>query len=231
MKACKLHVLGIGVVLFASACTRSDPSGTATTATAVPSEAPTIAITGTPQPAPAASALPSAATTATAAASAAPSAPAAAATAKPAASSKTTALAASASAKPEPAAPLKPASTRLSGKNFTLDVASPGCKVDVPCAVSLRLTASDEFHVNKEYPYKFTAAPAPGVQFLGSGDANVFTRADLREEGEKTATMTVRFKPTAAGEAKVSGVYKLSVCSASQCQIETQAVALSVPVM
>ena len=66
-----------------------------------------------------------------------------------------------------PATPLKPASTRVSGKNFTLDAASPGCRVDTPCTMTLRLAASGEYHVNKEYPYKFLAAAAPGVQFLG----------------------------------------------------------------
>ena len=43
--------------------------------------------------------------------------------------------------------------------------------------------------------------------------------------------MIVRFKPTSAGEARVSGTYKMSVCSAENCQIETQAVTLVVPVM
>jgi hypothetical protein len=99
--------------------------------------------------------------------------------------------------------------------------------------MTLRLAPSGEYHVNKEYPYKFLAGAAPGVQFLGNGDANTFSRAagDFREEGEKSATMTVRFKPTAAGEARVSGTYKMSVCSAENCQIETQAVTLAVPVM
>ena len=121
----------------------------------------------------------------------------------------------------------------MTGKNFLLDVASLGCRVDVPCVLTLRLTASGEYHVNKEYPYKFTAAAAPGVQFLGNGDANVFSRAagDYREDGEKAATLIVRFKPTASGDARVSGTYKMSVCSAENCQIEQQQVSLAVPVL
>ncbi len=99
--------------------------------------------------------------------------------------------------------------------------------------MTLRLATGGEFHVNKEYPYKFLATSAPNVTFLGNGDANTFSRAagDFKEEGEKAAVMTVKFKPTAAGEAKVSGTYKLSVCSAEACQIEQQAVTLTVPVM
>ncbi|MDB4944198.1 MAG: hypothetical protein JWP97_3732, partial [Labilithrix sp.] len=134
---------------------------------------------------------------------------------------------------PPPAAPARPAATRITGKNFVLDVASPGCRASETCAVTLRVSTTGEFHVNKEYPYKFTASAVPEVTFLGSGDANVFSRAsgDFREDGEKTGTMTVRFKAAKAGEAKVAGTYKMSVCSADQCQIEAQAVALSVPVM
>ncbi len=227
---CRLHAV-VGVLfLLTMGCSKSDGGGTSATAsatataTAVSSEAPTISITGTPPPAPSASAAP--------AASAAPSASA---SVKAGAAAKATGTTAApvASAKAEAAAPLKPAGTSITGKNFTLAVGSPGCRVDTPCAVTLRITTGGEFHVNKEYPYKFTANAAPGVTFLGSGDANVFSRAagDFREEGEKSATMTVRFKPTAAGEAKIAGTYKMSVCSAEQCQIEAQAVQLAVPVL
>jgi hypothetical protein len=164
-------------------------------------------------------------------------APAPPASAKPTASAKpsttTTAAAASAAAAAPAPVALKPAASHLSGKNFVLDAASPGCRVDTPCTMTVRLAAAGEYHVNKEYPYKFVAAAAPGVQFLGSGDANTFSRTagDFREDGEKVATLTVRFKPTAAGEARVSGTYKMSVCSAENCQVETPTITLAVPVM
>lgn len=127
---------------------------------------------------------------------------------------------------------LGPGRQRIDGQNFTLDVASASCKAGADCTMTIKLTAASEFHVNKEYPYKLTANAAPGVTFLGKKDANVFTKesGDFVEEGEKTGTMTVRFKPAAAGEAKVAGTYKMSVCSADQCQIEVQPIALNVPV-
>ena len=252
MKACILHLSSVvAVLVLASGCSKTEGGASgapSATAVAVPGEAPTIAIVGTP---PSASSAPAAVASASAGtpsvASAAPSAPSASASAasalvaagsaKPVASGKpgtTTAVTSAAPAKDAPpATPLKPASTRLSGKNFTLDAASPGCRVDTPCTMTLRLAASGEYHVNKEYPYKFTATPAPGVAFLGSGDANTFSRAagDFREDGEKAATMTVRFKPSSAGEARVTGTYKMSVCSAENCQVESQAVTLAVPVM
>ncbi len=235
MHASRLAIASsLALAALLPACSKSDATSTAPTASAVgvPSEAPTIAITGTPvasAPAASASAL------ALASASAFASAPASVSAKPPAsarsATSTTAAVAASAPA-PAPVA-LKPAASHLTGKNFVLDAASPGCRVDTPCTMTLRLAAAGEYHVNKEYPYKFIAAAAPGVQFLGSADANTFSRAagDFREDGEKAATLTVRFKPTATGEARVSGTYKMSVCSAENCQIETPTITLAVPVM
>lgn len=126
----------------------------------------------------------------------------------------------------------KPGSKRIDGKNFALELASPSCKTGAECMVTLRLTAAGDYHVNKEYPYKFIANATPGIEFIAKGAANTFTRADgdFVEQGEKNGTMTVRFKAAAAGEAKVSGTYKFSVCSADQCQIEQQKVELVVPV-
>jgi hypothetical protein len=120
----------------------------------------------------------------------------------------------------------------VDGQNFSLDLASTGCKAGADCTLTIKLTAAAEYHVNKEYPYKFTAAAVPTVTFLGKKDASTFTKetGDFVEEGEKSGTMTVRFKPSAAGDAKIAGTYKMSVCSADQCQIEVQPLALNVKV-
>jgi hypothetical protein len=134
---------------------------------------------------------------------------------------------------PPPTALLKPASKHVNGKNFALDLASPGCKAGEYCAMTIKLSAAGAYHVNKEYPYKFIATPAPGVTFLGKSNPNTFARdsGDFVENGEKVGTMTVRFKPASAGDAKVSGTYKMSVCSADQCQIEQETVELAIPVL
>lgn len=125
-----------------------------------------------------------------------------------------------------------PGKQRIDGQNFSLDVAAAGCKAGSDCTLTIKLTAAADYHVNKEYPYKLTASATPGVTFLGKKDANTFSKesGDFVEEGEKSGTMTVRFKPAAAGQAKVAGTYKMSVCSADQCQIEAQPIALNVPV-
>lgn len=131
------------------------------------------------------------------------------------------------------AAALKPAAAHIGGKNFALDVASPGCKAGDDCTMTIKLSPDGAFHVNKEYPYKFLASAAPNVTYLGKADPNTFTRAagDFAEQNEKSATMTVRFKPSSAGETHVAGKYKLSVCSAEQCQIEEAMVDLPVSVL
>lgn len=150
--------------------------------------------------------------------------------AKPASST-----AAVASAKPKdggaPAARI--AQAHIDGRNFAIDVTAPSCKADTECALTIKLNVSGDFHINKEYPYKFVATAAPNVTFLGKGDATTFSKAagDFAQEGEKTATMTVRYRPASAGNAKVAGTYKLSVCNPDQCQIEQQPVSIDVPVL
>jgi hypothetical protein len=100
--------------------------------------------------------------------------------------------------------------------------------------VSLVLQASGGYHVNAEYPYKFTAEGSPSVTFQGrdSAGANVFSKAagDFTQNGETSATLLVRFKPTASGNAPINGTYKMSVCSAENCQIEQAKIALVVAV-
>lgn len=126
---------------------------------------------------------------------------------------------------------LKPASTKVTGNNFAVDVTSPGCRVNEPCTVTLRLSALNAFHINKDYPYKFIGSAGPNVTFLTDNATFDKSTGDYKAEGEKNATLTVRFKPASAGEAKVTGKYKLSVCAEEQCLIEQPVITLAVPVI
>lgn len=139
----------------------------------------------------------------------------------------------------EPAA--VPAATTVDGKNFKLEIKSAGpCKVGDECKVVVLLDATGEFHINKEYPYKFTVkSPAPELDYLGKeGDANcaggklVFSKCagDFKQEGESKGVLTIRFKPSKAGATKVGGQYKMSVCSAQNCQLESHDLALPLEV-
>lgn len=195
-----------------------------------------------PKPEPTTSAPPTATRTTSATTAIASAAPTETTTAAPTATASSSAgpVASASGKKPDPkdaksgaTAALKPASKHVGGNNFGLDLFSPGCKAAEECSMTIKLAPAGDYHINKQYPYKFIASAAPNVTFLGKGDPNTFQRSsgDFVEAGEKSGTMTVRFKPASAGEAKVMGKYKFSVCSADQCQIEESNLDLSIPVM
>lgn len=116
-----------------------------------------------------------------------------------------------------------PSSPPLAQKEFyRVDAGPPSpCTAGSTCEARVVLTALGDYHVNKEYPFKFVADPA-AVATEGDGT--------IAFDGEKSATLTVKFKPTAAGTAKLVGTFKLSVCTEKNCEIETPALELSVPV-
>ena len=113
------------------------------------------------------------------------------------------------------------------GNHFTVDASQPDCKAGVECLVQLTLTADGGFHVNKEYPYKFKAGDVAGVEYTGTDAAgkNVFSKAsgDFTPDpsNEKLGVMKVHFKAAAKGNVTITGTFKLSVCSADNCQLET----------
>ncbi len=125
----------------------------------------------------------------------------------------------------------------VDGKNFTLDAAPAGeCKAATECHVTIKLKAVGDYHINKEYPYKFKAEGV-GVEFLGSDAAgkNTFSKSAgdfVIDAGDpaKGATMTLKFKPAAKGMSTIKGTFKMSVCSAQNCQLETQDISVDVPV-
>jgi hypothetical protein len=122
------------------------------------------------------------------------------------------------------------ASTTFKGNNFALQATSAACKKNEDCTLTLRLEALGAYHINDAYPYKFTPGPTKegkpeNIEFAKA----TFSKAegDFKKEGEKIATMTVKFKPTAAA-GTIAGVYKMSVCSEQNCQLEQQEVTLKV---
>jgi hypothetical protein len=108
--------------------------------------------------------------------------------------------------------------------SYALTTSVADCAVGATCTVTLRVEARGEFHLNPEYPYKFTAGDVAGVDFLGTdgGGKNVFTKAagDFAKQSEKVGVMTVKFKPSKAGDVTIAGVYKLSVCSDATCKLD-----------
>ncbi len=124
----------------------------------------------------------------------------------------------------------------VKGNNFNVIANVVSCTANTECKLELRLEAVGDFHVNKEYPYKFKATPVTGVTFLGKDTQAIemFSKAAgdfaLDAANEKAGTMTVRFKPTNKGALSIAGVFKLSVCSAQNCQLEQTNVTVPVTV-
>jgi hypothetical protein len=178
-----------------------------------------------------------------AAPSAPPSAAATASTPSPLASAPTqtatttptsaTTVAVTPSASAPPTGPAKPVFAHFAAPQYTVDASNPGtCKAGADCAVSLRFQTTGEFHVNDDYPYRFTANDAPGVQFLGSDGGGTFSKktGDFQKANATSAVMNVRFRAAAAGTAAIAGTFKVAYCTDTACTPTTQSVALSVPI-
>ena len=128
------------------------------------------------------------------------------------------------------------AGSHVDGKNFKLDMAPAGdCKAGTACQVTVKLEALGEYHINKDYPYKLTLNAAPNVVFLGRDPAGVLTfsksAGDFQIIEEHVATMTARLKPSAKGTTSLTGIYKMSVCSESNCQLEQAKIFLDLLVL
>ncbi|MDP9033520.1 MAG: hypothetical protein M3O50_01830 [Myxococcota bacterium] len=121
------------------------------------------------------------------------------------------------------------------GSNFFVDAAVPSaCSAGASCVLTLTLVATGAYHINDDYPYKFRADDGPGIRFLGKSDADgdVFSKAagDWTKKDERTGTIAITFRAASPGSRVVSGIFKLSVCSAQSCQLEQQAIQASVTV-
>ena len=125
--------------------------------------------------------------------------------------------------------------SHVDGKNYKLDAKQVGdCVSGSECKITVRLEAQGDYHINGEYPYKLKAEAA-GVDFLGPAAAgkNTFSKSAgdfVADPGTppKAGTMTVKFKPSAKGNVTINTTFKMSVCSAQNCQLETQEIAAAV---
>ena len=105
---------------------------------------------------------------------------------------------------------------------FRIEVAPPAsCVAGQSCEARIELTALGAYKVNEEYPFKFVADPGLGVE-VDAGDFEI--------TGKKSGTMTVRLRPAEAGQERVSGIFKLSVCTPDNCKIEEPKVAFDLRV-
>src|SRR4051812_43736072 len=68
-----------------------------------------------------------------------------------------------------PAASAAPPSGEEPGNDgsYALTTDAPECKAGATCTAVLRLEAKGEYHLNAEYPFKFTGADNAKVEYLG----------------------------------------------------------------
>jgi hypothetical protein len=134
-----------------------------------------------------------------------------------------------------PSQPAGDCSHTACGSNFFLDAAPVGdCVQGARCEVAVKLVATGDYHINEDYPYKLKVEDVPGVDFLGTDAAGKTTfskgATDWKRSDEKSGVMTIGFRSVQKGAASVGGTFKLSVCSAANCQLEQQPVKVAVTV-
>ncbi|HQP38555.1 MAG TPA: hypothetical protein PLI95_25395 [Polyangiaceae bacterium] len=123
---------------------------------------------------------------------------------------------------------LMPAAAVQENDNYKVSLEPVGSyKKDQQGIVNVVLVTKGEYHVNKQYPYKFVTQdpPADGASY----PKKVVPRGDGRYE-EKKAVLPVPFVPTKSGEVDVGGTFSLSVCTDANCLIDKQRLQLKVKV-
>lgn len=148
--------------------------------------------------------------------------PVASATAAASATASTSASASSAAA-PEPALTVQSAKTQEAAFSVWMSSAK-SYKVGQAGTVEVVLVPRGEYHCNEAYPYKVKLGAAPAGVTYGSdlvrGASVSASRASIR----------VPFTATAAGDARISGKFHFSVCTADQCVIDSREVATTVKI-
>jgi hypothetical protein len=100
-------------------------------------------------------------------------------------------------------------------ENYVAEIKASGTyKAGTEGTIDVTFSTKGDYHINKQYPYKFKATdPAPeGIKY----SKPILQRADGTFE-EKSGSFKVPFTVSKAGKATVSGVLSLSVCSDANC--------------
>ena len=124
--------------------------------------------------------------------------------------------------KPAAAAPAN--GPKVATDVYTAEMKTTGdYKKDAEGTIEVTVTVlSGEFHINDQYPHKFTPKDADGVTFKGPANKD---RAD-----QKTLVIKVPFTPTKSGPLTVGGKLAISVCSDKNCLMEKQDLELALNV-
>jgi len=123
---------------------------------------------------------------------------------------------------------LAPAAVEHNNDNYKVKLEAVGSfKKDQPGIINVVLETKGEYHINKQYPYKFATQdpPADGVTY----PKKVVPRADGTYE-ERKAVLPIPFVPTKSGQVTVGGLFSLSVCTDANCLMDKQRLEISVKV-
>ena len=114
------------------------------------------------------------------------------------------------------AAPPAAGTAKVSTDVYTAEMRTSGdYKKGAEGVVEIAVTVqSGEYHINDQYPHKFTPKDGEGVTFKGPANKD---HAD-----QKTLVIKLPFTPTKSGNLTVGGKLAISVCSDKNCLMEKQ---------
>lgn len=117
-------------------------------------------------------------------------------------------------------------SERAETENYVAYLRPVGdAKKDAEGTIEVVLETKGDFHINEQYPYKFTPKEAEGVKF----SKDKFGRDDGTFETTK-AVIRVKYTPGKDGKVSVGGKFALSVCSDKNCLMDKKDLDLDVTV-
>jgi hypothetical protein len=109
------------------------------------------------------------------------------------------------------------AGPRVDNPNYTISFRADGpYQQGQEGTAEVTVESKGEYHINNEYPFRFTPKEGEGVTFKGPVGREGGTVEKMK------VTLKVPFTPTKGGEVKLAGKMSLSVCSDKQCLMEKQ---------
>jgi hypothetical protein len=138
------------------------------------------------------------------------------------------------SAAPSTAAPVA-SSFESASHSVQLEAAGP-YKKDRASSFKVIVHAKGEFHVNDEYPARFSASSAPGIAYAASklaraSQPDAFV-AKPCASGKDTCVLevSVSFTPEQSGMAELGGELSFGLCRQDNCTVEKRALRRAVSV-
>lgn len=117
----------------------------------------------------------------------------------------------------EAAAPVVAAGAKVDNPNYNVTFRAEGpYQQGKEGSAEVVIEAKGEYHINDQYPFRFTPKDGDGATFKGP-----IGREGSTVEKAKVV-LKVPFTPTRAGDVKLAGKISLSVCSDKQCLMEKQ---------